>query len=843
MILWKFTLREIKSRPGRATLTLLSIVIGVAAVVAVNLSTATTNRACEEMYLNVAGRAALEVAADGEDFFDEAIVAQIAKTPGVTAVVPSVQRLSTLRFQGKRVALLTLGIDPAIDKAVRDYELEQGNFFEKKYDAMLEVGFARGLGAKVGDQVKLLTPSGLKTFTLTGLLSPRGAAGFKQGGVIFLPLKTAEQLFSRTGYVNRVSVVVGNMADEKIVAETITPMLPQGLSVRSPTERSRLSKEMLKKVETALNFAYGMIGLLALITIVNTFLMNVGERRRLLAVMRAIGATRTQLMRILILESLLMGVVGTILGAVVGVGGAYLLTRSMGQVYGASLPTIQLTPMPFVLAAILGPAVSMIAMIIPAWIAGRISPLEGMRFIAREKQSRVTLKYVVIAVFAFVLSGAALAACIVGYLPTKMLIFLGLLFTLAFLLLVPMLLGPVAGLVATLLQPLLNAEGRVAHRQVLRRRVRTTLTVFILYVAVSTAISLGSNILDTVNDIHTWLAKSLSGDFIVRATTQDVSSGLSPKMPESLTEEFRVIPGVSNVDAIRYITTTVRTPNADDGKLSVNVAVRNFTGQAELPLDIREGDPKIVRQRLAQGEVVLGTVLAHRLGVKVGDEFTLDTREGPRQLRVAGTAAAYMVNGMLVYMEGATAKRLINIEGVDVYVVNAVPGQQAAVEAKLQSICDANGVMLSSFADLRKRVDDLTKSLIAGLWGLLVLAAVVGAFAIVNTLTMNVLEQTREIALLRVVAMTRWQVRKTILSQAIIIGVIGVGTGAVGGVIGSYVMNLSTSAATGHAPVFAFHPSLAGICFLVGILTILVAAWIPAERAARLKLLIALQYE
>ena len=96
MILWKFTVREIKTRPGRATLTLLSIVISVAAVVAVTVSTATTNRASEEMYVNVAGRAALEVAAEDGGFFPGEVVDEVAKVPGVKAAVPTVQRLAVL---------------------------------------------------------------------------------------------------------------------------------------------------------------------------------------------------------------------------------------------------------------------------------------------------------------------------------------------------------------------------------------------------------------------------------------------------------------------------------------------------------------------------------------------------------------------------------------------------------------------------------------------------------------------------------------------------------------------------------------------------------------------------
>ena len=207
---------------------------------------------------------------------------------------------------------------------------------------------------------------------------------------------------------------------------------------------------------------------------------------------------------------------------------------------------------------------------------------------------------------------------------------------------------------------------------------------------------------------------------------------------------------------------------------------------------------------------MLGTVLAHRIGVKVGDEITLETREGPKQLRVAATATAYIVggngdlHGRRDRPAAAERRRRRHV------IVNAAPGALADVEAKLKPLCETNGLMLQSFADLRKRVDELTKGVIAGLWGLLVLGLIVGAFAIANTLTMNVLEQTRELALLRVVAMTRWQVRKTILAQAIIIGVIGLATGIVGGIVGAYVMNLSSVPLAGPCPGVRLAPVAAG---------------------------------
>jgi len=274
--------------------------------------------------------------------------------------------------------------------------------------------------------------------------------------VIFLPLQTAERCFYRPGNVNTISVVLAEGADEKATAAAIQSQLPKGLTVDSPAARSQLSKETIRNVEKGLDFADVAILALAFFMILNTFLMNVGERRRQLAVLRAIGATRRQVIRMLLLEGLMLGIVGTILGCAAGIGGAFALTRSMGQVYGAAMPAMHITMGPFVAAGILGPCVSLAAMFGPAWIAGKVSPLEGMRFIAAEGRGGVSLRYVLLAVVIFLLTGSVMAACLLGYLPIRWMIVSGVIFTAAFVLLVPALLGILAWLVATGLYPLLG---------------------------------------------------------------------------------------------------------------------------------------------------------------------------------------------------------------------------------------------------------------------------------------------------------------------------------------------------------------------------------------------------
>ena len=132
---------------------------------------------------------------------------------------------------------------------------------------------------------------------------------------------------------------------------------------------------------------------------------------------------------------------------------------------------------------------------------------------------------------------------------------------------------------------------------------------------------------------------------------------------------------------------------------------------------------------------------------------------------------------------------------------------------------------------------------VGSLWGLLVLGFIVAGFGIANTLTMNVLEQTRELALLRVVAMTRRQVAKTVLAQAFVVGLIGIVIGFFAGAVTAWVISLTMLPLLGYHIGFDLHADLVCGCFLLALAIVLIAAWIPARRATRLDLLEALKYE
>lgn len=836
MILWKFTLREMRHRPGRATLTLLSIVIGVAAVVAVTLCGKTTRRAYREMYESLAGRTGLEVVADGPGVRFDELARSLEQLPGVQAAVPAIQQTTTAYHQGQRTRMLVMGVDPDKEAAIRDYEIREGSLFEDGRGAVLEAGLAAALGIRLHDEIKVLTRRGLRTTTVAGLLELRGVAGFKQAGVLMVPLADAQRWFLRPGYVNTINLVLADGVPAEQVAPTVQKLVPPGVLVRTPAARTKLAAETMASLEQGLKFAYATTLALAMLMILNTFLMNVKERRQHLAVLRAVGATRGQVLGMLLREGVLLGVVGTALGCLAGWVGAAQLTHVMAGLYATALPEVQFDLWSFAVAAGLGPVMALVATYIPARQAGRVTPLEALRPLVSDDAAQMPRWFVVGGVLVYVATGALLAAAIGGWLPIELAIPVGVAFMVAFVPLAVIVLGPLVRLAAIPARRWLGVEGALACRQLLRRRTRTALTLGVLVLAIGTGIGLGTTITNNIDDVRGWLRRTHAGDFFVRVTAGDPVQGRAAEIPEELGAEIRAIPGIGGLGSLRFV-------NAQVAEQPVVILVQGLTQGESVPLNLAVGDPDEVTRRMFAGEAVVGTVLAQRCGLKAGDEVELTTNAGPRRIRIAGLANEYLVGGLVLHMEREAARRLFDVGGVDVFMIKAYPVERAAVEARLRELTQRHGLMLHSFAELSSQLDAMLDGVVGSLWGLLVLGFIVAGFGIANTLTMNVLEQTRELALLRVVAMTRRQVAKTVLAQAFVVGLIGIVIGFLAGATTAWIISLTMLPLLGYHIGFALHADLVCGCLVLALVIVLIAAWIPARRATRLDLLEALKYE
>ncbi len=230
----------------------------------------------------------------------------------------------------------------------------------------------------------------------------------------------------------------------------------------------------------------------------------------------------------------------------------------------------------------------------------------------------------------------------------------------------------------------------------------------------------------------------------------------------------------------------------------------------------------------------MGSVLAEKIGIRAGDTLKVTQGDQSRSFKVAGIATEYTFGGSVVWIDRAAASKLFNIEGVDSYLIKSRPDKVAALAPKLQTLAQENGLLLQSFAEVLRLIDSMVAGVTGGLWVLLTLGLLVGALGVVNTLMMNVLEQTRELGMLQAIGMQRGQIIKTVLGQAAFIGFLGVLGGGISGLSLARMINISLGSMFGHYVAFAARPGFIAMLLGFAMGVVMLSALVPARRAARL---------
>ncbi len=542
------------------------------------------------------------------------------------------------------------------------------------------------------------------------------------------------------------------------------------------------------------------------------------------------------MIRFLLAEAALLGILGTLAGAFLGTVGAYFLTKATSQVLQSEMPDPQLSVFPFLMAIVFGLGISLLGAILPARRAGRLAPAEAMRAIAASEIESLSHVWSWVGLLG-IMSGICIhVGCAFHWLSMQWSIPGSIIALLGVVMLLPLLLVPSAEFIQRIIAPILGVEARLAQRQLLRHRGRTTLITSVLFIAISTGIGLACTIIDNVRNVELWCSRALVGDFFVRAAMPDLSTGRAADLPAEFGESLRSLPNVASIDSLRFL-------SAKAGEQSVIVIVREFNADDQVYFDLMEGEERAVLAGLREGKIVVGSVLAERMKWKRGGSFELETLQGPRNMEICGVVNDYIAGGLTIYMHRPVAEQLFQVEGFDAFIVRAEEGQRTKVGKQVESLALQHGLIFQSNAELVEMIQGLSKGVNGGLWGLLVLGSVIASFGLINTITMNILEQTGEIGLLRVVAMTRTQLRRMVFAQAILLGLIGFTPGAAMGVLLAFLINLSTQSATGHPIEFVFRPGLAFLSYSIALFLAIASSIIPAEQAARLDLPKALRYE
>jgi putative ABC transport system permease protein len=854
--------RGIRTRRSRTLLTLLGIVLGVAVVLAIQVTNESTLASLRQVFDRAAGQANLLVLPAGGrsgETLDEGVLEQLSAERLVLAAAPSLQVFTVPSNQASSYRLdLTidgvaagsllqvLGIDPEVDPQVRVYVLAKGRLpAAGRYEAAVPQRYAAEYQLEVGSRLEILTEQGPARLAITGILADEGVGLLNQGSLVVMPLDTAQDLFLRRGELDEVALLVeaGTAGDPRALQrlkESLEARLGREALVEYPAARGTLVPQMLATYQQGLAFFSVIAIFVGGFLIYNTFTMTVVERTRETGMLRTLGMSRGQVLRMVLAEAALLAAAGSALGVGAGLFLARGLIYLLGGVVSSDAGVLAVPAAGLAQALLVGLAVTFSAALLPAVQAARISPLEALRVRGRSTRPISSL---------VPLAGASMIA--VGWIalyyvvwPEWILFYVGtfsvLLILLGATLTVPLAVRVLEGLTRPIAKAVYAGEGALGSANVQRAVGRTTLTVASLMVALTMVIGIGSLAYTFEEDITTWIDTALGGDLYVRSPLT---------MREGVGAQLAGVAGVEVVSPARYIDVRAAASyrqvlGGADSRLVFNaIEPGTFRQVGDVQFVAGQGEAEEIWRRFSQGGAVFITSqVAERYGVGQGDFLVLQTRRGEQPFYVAAEMVDFTGEGQVVIGTYADLRRWYSERGADRFTIKIAAGY--TVEQVEENIAGrVRGVSTISTEVFKNSIRGLMRQSFRLFDVLNLIGVVIGVLGVINTLTMNVIERRREIGGLRSLGMTQAQVLRMVLAESLSMGLVGGIYGLVFGWLIAQVMILGVNVLSGYDLVYRF----TGWPFAVGALIALVvsqaAALAPARRAARVNIIEAIKFE
>jgi len=857
--------RALRARPARMLLTLVGIALGVAAVLATNIANRSTSVLLDRLFARTLGNAELQISPSGKSAtISKAVLEAVVREPGVRLAVPLLRARTVLpgtlgegqmSYTSAGTAELGLsvevvGIDPAIESLMRVYTLIEGSFPQpKEYAALVPRTFAAQNELATGSELALYGPEGIESVEVSGLLADEGAATTNGGNVVFLPLDTMREVFSLEPGYGEITVQTeeGIGDNPEALAELkarLEGRLGDAVRVTYPSARADQVPRMARTYQLALSF----FSLIALIMggflIYNTFATSVVERTREIGVLRAIGMLPRQLIGQVLAEAGLLAGGGCLLGVGAGLGLARGLMALMRGFLRVETPAASLAVSELLQGLSVGLLGTLLAMLLPTLQATRTPPVEALSARGRAAQ-RLSPSVWRGGVGLLAAGGLLLYLPATG--PAQVLIVVRLaafaLFLVGAVLTVPLAVTALEPISRWLSTRLYGAMGALGARNVQRSAARTMVTIASLAISLILIVLVDSMVSMMKQDVSDWLDRALGADLLVRAPYP---------MQVSFAQALESLPGVEAASPSRAIEVRVaadalgKDRERSDTLYYVAIDPAAFRRVGDKELVSGQGDPEAAWATLAAGNAVfVSSVVAEEYGLSQGSRLALLTRRGRQELVVAGVVIEFDQNGLIVTGTYDDLRRLYGETGADLYSVKVAAGVDAqAVAGEIrQRYEERRGIQVQEMTTVAQGIMTLYNQT-SSLFNVLILVGVIiGSTGLLNTMTMSLLERTRELGMLRASGCQRSQLVRVVLAEALVIGIVSAVYGLGFGHALSHMMISVVNLITGYDLhyVFAPRPYLVSLAIALGVSQLATLA--PAAEAARVHVIEALRHE
>jgi putative ABC transport system permease protein len=747
------SLRHLWRHPAQLLLALTGLALGVGTIVAVDIATASARRAFELSLQAVNGAASQQIVG-GPGGIGDSLYVQLrrAAPPGVQ-LSPVVAGYVTV---GQRVMQL-VGIDPLAGSALAGEGSDAGAFaargigsarawFDEPGAVLLSAAAARDLGLG-GEGRFTLTVGGIAHTAKMIARLGEGEAGFD--GLILTDISQAQEWLGALGLLSRIDLVVPRDAAGAAYLEQLARTLPPDLSVQSTRATARETFAMTDAFTTNLKAMSLLALMVGTLLIYGAVSFAVLQRRQIIAVLRALGATRREVLRLVLAEAALLGLLGAGIGVLLGLAIGRVLVQLVAQTindlyFAVAVSEVSVPAMTLVKALGAGLATALVAALLPALEAARSAPQLSLTRASLERRARHVARRLAIlgvllalaAALIVVSSGRSLLAGFVA-------LFLLLLSVAA---LTPAALALLADAAATLLARV-SPVARLACADVAASLSRTGVAVAALGMALTAMIGVSIMVESFRESLREWLTQTMSADLYVSAP--GVSDSLERRLDPQVLRALLSVPGVRAHSEARRVTVA---SSAGAVELdAVRLAPDSYAG-----FRLTQGDAAHAWPLFAHGAVLLSEPLAWRLALRPHGQLTLTTQSGPQAFTVAGVYREYGNDRGEVLMDLDEYRRWWRDEAVAGIGLYLAPGVSVprTVQQLRQAVAGRQALMIRSNADIRTlsmRIFERTFIITRVLYWL---AAGVAAVGLVSALLAWELERARELALLRALGLT-----------------------------------------------------------------------------------------
>ncbi|MGX2995165.1 ABC transporter permease [Streptomyces sp. JNUCC 64] len=852
MTVMKTSLRNFLAHKGRMALSAVAVLLSVAFVCGTLVFTDTMNTTFDKLFAATsadvtvtpksAGPAGETSPTGRPETLPAAAVEKATKAEGARSAEGAVVSMGVTVVNADNENVGATGGAPTIagnwtGNDVRSMEVSSGKAPRGPTQVMVDADTAEKHGLELGDELRTVTATGDFTAKISGIASFKvtnpGAA------IVYFDTATAQrELLGGKNAFTQINVTAKDGVSDTDLKRNVAQVLgADAYKLQTQKEAADAGREEVGSFLDVMKYAMlgfaGIALLVGIFLIVNTFSMLVAQRTREIGLMRAIGSSRKQVNRSVLVEAVLLGVVGSVLGVGAGIGLAVGLMELMGSM-GMELSTEDLTVTATtpVVGLVLGVVVTVFAAYLPARRAGKVSPMAALRDAGTPADGKAG---VIRGAIGLLLTGAGAAALYLASQADKasegsLLLGLGVVLTLiGFVVIGPLLAGGVVRVLSALVLRMFGPVGRMAERNALRNPRRTGATGAALMIGLALVACLsvvGSSLVASATDE---LDKSVGADFIVQS---DNGQGIVGQAEKAM----RANSDLAHVTRYKLVDVEVTTPDGKKEKTELSAA--DPTYPKDLRREVTAGDLDA-----AYGENALSVPddYAKEHGLKPGDTLTVAFKKGKTaKLEIAAvTSTDTSIDTNSWYISIETAERYLAADRMPQSVMlfgKAKDGDADAAYSSLkESLKEFPQYVVRDQTDYKEELQDQVGQLLNIVYGLLALAIIVAVLGVVNTLALSVVERTREIGLMRAIGMSRRQLRRMIRLESMVIALfgalLGLGLGMGWGTTAQKLLALE-----GLGVLDIPWPTIIGV-FIGSAFVGLFAALVPAFRAGRMNVL------